>query len=132
MPTRGLLSEGQRARFSALPDMDRRDLVRHHILFEADLVAVGIRRGAANRLGFAIQLCLLRYPGRPLRSGEVRAPARRHVRRFLGRHRPERVRGVRRWIRARYDEEGARRDGRSGGSSPHRFKKSTSQAEAPV
>lgn len=69
MPTRALLSEGQRARFSALPDMDRRDLVRHHTLSEADLASVGARRGAANRLGFAVQLCLLRYPGRPL-TGE--------------------------------------------------------------
>ena len=71
MPTRGLLSEGQRARFSALPEMDSRGMVRHHTLSEADLAAVGVRRGAANRLGFAVQLCLLRYPGRPLRSGEV-------------------------------------------------------------
>ena len=71
MPTRELLSEGQRARFTALPDMDGRELVRHHTLSEADLRAVSVRRGAANRLGFAVQLCLLRYPGRPLGAGEV-------------------------------------------------------------
>ncbi len=71
MPTRGLLSEGQRARFLMLPDMDGRELVRHHTLSEAELTAVSVRRGAANRLGFAIQLCLLRYPGRPLRAGEA-------------------------------------------------------------
>ncbi|MDP9424737.1 MAG: DUF4158 domain-containing protein [Actinomycetota bacterium] len=71
MPTRGLLSEGQRARFLMLPDMDGRELVRHHTLSDADLTAVSVRRGAANRLGFAVQLCLLRYPGRPLRAGEA-------------------------------------------------------------
>ena len=60
MPTRGLLSEAQRARFSAVPEMDARDLARRHTLSEADLTTVGVRRGAANRLGFAVQLCLLR------------------------------------------------------------------------
>ena len=34
----------------------------------------------ANRLGFAIQLCLLRYPGRPLRAGEV---VPRHIVEFV-------------------------------------------------
>ncbi len=71
MPTRELLSEVQRARFSGIPEVEERELVRHHTLSEADLAAVSVRRGAANRLGFAIQLCLLRYPGRPLRQGEV-------------------------------------------------------------
>ncbi len=71
MPTRGLLSEGERARFLMLPDMDGRELVRHHTLSGADLTAVSVRRGVANRLGFAVQLCLLRYPGRPLRAGEA-------------------------------------------------------------
>jgi TnpA family transposase len=71
MPTRELLSKAQRSRLSELPEMDFRELARHHTLSEADLFSVGIRRGAANRLGFAVQLCLLRYPGRPLRSGEI-------------------------------------------------------------
>ena len=65
MPTRRLLAEAQRSRLSALLEMDARELVRHHTLSEADLTAVGVRRGAANRLGFAVQLCLLRYLGRP-------------------------------------------------------------------
>jgi TnpA family transposase len=65
-----MLSEARRAALSALPEMDPRDLARHHTLSDADLTAVSVRRGAANRLGFAVQLCLLRYPGRPLRSGE--------------------------------------------------------------
>ena len=70
MPTRELLSQARRSRLSALPEMDFRELARHYTLSEADLLAVGIRRGAANRLGFAVQLCLLRYPGRLLRAGE--------------------------------------------------------------
>lgn len=71
MATHELLTDAQRARFKAIPEMDPRELARHHTLSEADLTAVSIRCGAANRLGFAVQLCLLRYPGRPLRSGEV-------------------------------------------------------------
>ncbi len=71
VPTREMLSDAQRARFAALPEMDGRELVRHHTLSEADLAAASIRRGAANRLGFAVQLCLLRYPGKPLRASEA-------------------------------------------------------------
>lgn len=71
MATRELLSSAQRNRLAALPEMDERELARHHTLSEADLAAISVRRGAANRLGFAVQLCLLRYPGRPLRAGEV-------------------------------------------------------------
>ena len=67
MPTRELLSDARRARLAAVPEMDGRELARHHTLSEADLTAISVRRGAANRLGFAVQLCLLRYPGRPLR-----------------------------------------------------------------
>lgn len=54
-----------------IPEMDTRELARHYTLSEADLASVSVRRGAANRLGFAVQLCLLRYPGRPLRPGEI-------------------------------------------------------------
>ena len=53
MPTRELLSEAQRARLSAMPEMGQRGLVCYHTLSEADLAAASIRRGAANRLGFA-------------------------------------------------------------------------------
>lgn len=54
MPTREVLSEAQRPRFAEIPEMGERELARYHTLSEADLVAVGSRRGAANRLGFAV------------------------------------------------------------------------------
>lgn len=66
-----MLSSTQRDCFEGIPEMDERKLARHHTLSEADLSAVSIRRGAANRLGFAVQLCLLRYPGRAMRPGEI-------------------------------------------------------------
>jgi len=55
-------------------------LVRHWTLGDADLAAIGRRRRDHNRLGFALQLCALRYPGRPLRPVEaVPEPALRFV-----------------------------------------------------
>jgi hypothetical protein len=48
--TREVLTPAQHARLSALPEMDERELARHHTLSEADLAAVSVRRGAANRI----------------------------------------------------------------------------------
>jgi integrase len=50
--------------------MDERKLARHHTLSEEDLRAIGSRRRSETKLGFAVQLCYLRFPGRPLRAGE--------------------------------------------------------------
>ena len=38
-------------------------LARHYTLTRTDLDLVATRRGDANRLGFAVQLALLRHPG---------------------------------------------------------------------
>src|ERR1700681_3847398 len=52
------------------PPTDQRELVRHYTLSAADLAAIRRCRGDHNRLGHALMLCYLRYPGRPLRAGE--------------------------------------------------------------
>ena len=52
------------------PPTEQRELVRHYTLSEADLAAIRRCRGDHNRLGRALMLCYLRYPGRPLRTGE--------------------------------------------------------------
>lgn len=52
----------QRASLLALPEIQD-DLIRHYTFNESDLALIRQRRGDANRLGFAVQLCLLRYPG---------------------------------------------------------------------
>lgn len=70
MPRRAVLTERQRAALLALPDSEP-DLIRHWTLGADDLRAIGTRRRPHNRLGFALQLCALRYPGRLLRPGEV-------------------------------------------------------------
>ena len=46
----------------ALPE-SRDDLIRYYTFNDSDLSLIRQRRGDANRLGFAVQLCLLRYPG---------------------------------------------------------------------
>jgi TnpA family transposase len=57
------------------PLTDQRELVRHYTLSEADITMVRRRRGDHNRLGYALMLCYLRYPGRPLHAGERPAAA---------------------------------------------------------
>ena len=62
MPRRSILSAAERESLLALPD-NRDDLIRRYTLSESDLSFIRQRRGPANRLGFAIQLCYLRFPG---------------------------------------------------------------------
>ena len=52
------------------PAISQRDLIRHYTLRPSDLALIRRCRGDYNRLGFALMLCYLRYPGRPLREGE--------------------------------------------------------------
>lgn len=69
MALRELLSSSQREAFEAIP-LDRAGLIEHYVLSDQDLSLIRRRRGAQNRLGLAVQLALLRYPGRrcsPLR-----------------------------------------------------------------
>ncbi|MFT8723184.1 MAG: Tn3 family transposase [Acetobacter malorum] len=70
MPRRSVLTEAQRLTLLALPESEA-DLVRYWTLTPDDLHVIVSRRRAHNRLGFAIQLCALRYPGRLLRPGEL-------------------------------------------------------------
>jgi hypothetical protein len=56
------------------PPTEPRELIRHYTLSAGDLAIVHRCRGEHNRLGCALMLCYLRYPGRPLRAGE-RPPA---------------------------------------------------------
>lgn len=67
MPRRSILSATERASLLALPE-SQDDLIRYYTLNESDLSLIRQRRGDANRLGFAVQLCLLRYPGYALTS----------------------------------------------------------------
>lgn len=70
MAHRSVLSAAQRTSFDRLPK-EPEELIQHYTLNNEDLMMVYKRRGSANRLGFAVQLCLARYPGRVLRINEV-------------------------------------------------------------
>jgi len=62
VPRRSLVTPAERASLVAFPTADE-ELIRHYTLSEPDLSAIRQRRGNHNRLGFAVQLCCLRYPG---------------------------------------------------------------------
>ena len=70
MPRRRAITDAQLDALLALPTVEP-DLIRHYTLSPADLAVIARRRRPHNRLGFALQLCALRYPGRLLRPGEV-------------------------------------------------------------
>lgn len=65
MARRQLLTEEERRVVFGVPT-DRDALARHYTLTRTDLDLVATRRGDPNRLGFAVQLVLLRHPGLPL------------------------------------------------------------------
>ncbi len=53
---------------------DEDSLIRHYSLSPADRLEIELRRRKQNQFGFAMQLCLMRYPGRALLPNEVPPP----------------------------------------------------------
>lgn len=70
MPRRRALTSEQLVELLALP-VTEAELIRHWTLSAADLATIERRRGTYNQLGFALQLCAFRYPGRLLWPGEA-------------------------------------------------------------
>jgi TnpA family transposase len=62
MPRRSILPAVEREGLLALPDT-KDDLIRYYTFSDTDLSIIRQRRGTTNRLGFAVQLCYLRFPG---------------------------------------------------------------------
>jgi len=69
MPRREILTSSQRMQLLAFPD-DEGELIRRYTLTKADLAFVRQHRGDHNRLGIAVQMCSLRFPGRVLGENE--------------------------------------------------------------
>lgn len=69
MPRRKVLAESQRQLFEQVPD-DPNYLAQHYTLSLEVIDLIYQRRRASNRLGYAIQLYLMRHLGRSLRTGE--------------------------------------------------------------
>ncbi|MGB3390945.1 MAG: DUF4158 domain-containing protein, partial [Pseudaminobacter sp.] len=65
-----LLNDQDRQKLFSVPT-DEENLIRHYSLSSADKLEIGLRRREHNQLGFAVQLCLMRYPGRVLAAGET-------------------------------------------------------------
>jgi TnpA family transposase len=70
MAHRTILTERQRAALFDLPTSEPA-LLHHYTLADDDLEHIRLRRRPQNRLGFALQLCAFRYPGRLLTAGEI-------------------------------------------------------------
>ena len=62
MPRRSILTTSEKDSLVAIPESEE-ELIRYYTLSETDLSIIRQHRGAANRLGFAVQLCFMRYPG---------------------------------------------------------------------
>ncbi|MGD2092023.1 MAG: Tn3 family transposase [Candidatus Aminicenantes bacterium] len=62
MPRRSLFTASERAKLLAFPSTDN-ELMQYYTFSDTDLAVIRQRRGNHNRLGFAVQLCYLRYPG---------------------------------------------------------------------
>lgn len=80
MPRRSIFSSAERESLLAMPDTES-ELVRLYTLSESDLSLIRQHRGATNRLGFAVHLCYMRYPGSILDAGELPFPPLLH---FVG------------------------------------------------
>jgi len=65
-----ILTDAERQNFLALPT-DEETLIRHWSLDDDDRRLLETRRRDDTRLGLALQLCALRYPGRLIQRGEV-------------------------------------------------------------
>jgi TnpA family transposase len=75
MPTRELLSPAQRTQFLDIPaEMSDQMLARYYTLSDDDQRLIKQHRRNHNRLGFAVQLAYLRFPGRTWAVNEVASP----------------------------------------------------------
>ncbi|WP_317976225.1 DUF4158 domain-containing protein [Novosphingobium sp. IK01] len=70
MPARISMTDRQREALLSLPATEG-EVVTHYSLDDGDLLAIAKSRTPATRLGYALQLCCLRFPGRYLRRGET-------------------------------------------------------------
>ncbi len=62
-----VLNDGQRLLFTTIPqELTTQELTEQYTLTEEDHRFIARFRHDSNRLGVALQLCMLRYPGRPL------------------------------------------------------------------
>jgi hypothetical protein len=69
MPRRELLTPDERETLLSIPN-EEFERIRHYTLSRADINFIRQHRWTHNRLDVAVQLCVLRYPGRVLNRAE--------------------------------------------------------------
>lgn len=79
MARRKLLKNQDRQELFDIPT-DEDSLIRHYSLSPDDRLEIEVRRRMHNKLGFAVQLCLMRHPGRTLMANEIPPRAMRRAR----------------------------------------------------
>ena len=70
MTHRPILTERQRNDLMTLPTDDS-SMLTYYILSDEDIIRIKQKRDDHNQLGFALQLCALRYPGRYLNADDI-------------------------------------------------------------
>lgn len=70
MPRRTVLTQQQSQKLFALPK-EEMDMLKYYVLSQEDVTFINSRNKKKNRLGFALQLCALRYPGRYLSKSDT-------------------------------------------------------------
>jgi hypothetical protein len=73
MARRELLTDEQWMSLLAAPN-EEREIVRHYTLSKDDIDLIATKHSDHSRLGFAMLLCYLRYPGRVLEADEMPPP----------------------------------------------------------
>ena len=73
MPRRSISAHAERLKLLELPDAED-ELICLYALSNDDLAIIRQHRGSENRLGFAVQLCNMRYPEVILGKDEKPAP----------------------------------------------------------
>ena len=73
------LNPEQRHALTQIPsDLSDRDIARHYTFTEKERELINRRRRASNRIGFAVQLALLKFPGRTLMEVKEVPSSRAH------------------------------------------------------
>ena len=70
MPRRSVLTEAEVQELLAFPESPE-EIVQHYTLSEEDLVVIRQHRGDPQRLGVAVLLCAMRYPGISVDTGTI-------------------------------------------------------------
>lgn len=67
-----LLTEEQRLEFTRIPDnISEFEIAKYYTFTDNDMEVINRHRRDYNRIGFAVQLCVLRHPGWSLVNNDI-------------------------------------------------------------